>query len=304
MNLLQRAKTIGNLIVGRDLQAAKSLEVVSKAEPMRVDSTAVSSNDYRGIDASGLMPDRDFWIFGVDGSGVDSGKDVQFTYSYHKSCVKAYRKCAPLNAVINKKGQAFITGKTYIMNTKGKSKEKEATGENAAKIRALLNKPNPIQSQEDFEAQGYIFLQIFGFYLQLYIKPTGFTRNIDASHVWNIPPSMVDIEETKRLWKQTNLTGIVKKIVLKYKGEKTELSLDDVVIIRDINPSFESHVFPESHICALQDAIDNILSGMAARKVLMKRRGALGILSNDSAGPMGPEPLLPKEKEALQKDCK
>jgi hypothetical protein len=101
-----------------------------------------------------------------------AGSDF-FSYKYENygSAVAAYENCPPFSAITNRKAQAFTNGIIQVLNTQ----EKEATGVDAKKVKALLNKPNRGQSGIEFEAQGYIFQQLFGFNIIMPIKPVGFT---------------------------------------------------------------------------------------------------------------------------------
>jgi hypothetical protein len=255
--------------------------------PTGVAVDAYSSRDYRG--ANGM------WFFANDGTRH------HFTYGGHDSSLKAYQKCPPITAIINKKAQAFINGKTFILNSKGK----EATGTEAQKLRKLLDRPNPLQSWKQFEAQGYIYQQLFGFNMVLPIKPVGFEDNIDAIALWNIPPFMLDIKETNRLFYQSDVNGIISSITLDYKGTKTVLQAKDVYIMKDFTPSFDSLIIPESRICSLEMPINNIIGAYESRNVLINYRGALGVLSNDpGSGKYGALPMEPDDKEALQNDFK
>jgi phage portal protein BeeE len=248
----------------------------------------VNSNSYRGAQ------DGKDWFAEVVGSNV-----FYFQYAGHQSSLKAYVKCPPVNAIINRKAQAFINGKTWVLNTRGK----EATSAEAKRLQALLKKPNPLQSGKQFEAQGYIYQQLFGYTIILPIKPVGFSENIDATALWNIPPFMVDIEETQKLFYQSDTKGIIKQIVLNYKGTQTILKVEDVYIMKDFTPSFESLIIPESRICALELPINNIIGAYESRNVLINYRGALGILTNDpGSGQFGGLPLTETEKEGIQKD--
>lgn len=242
----------------------------------------------------------DNWFFEANGKSV-----FHFKYAGHNSSVKAYEYCPPVNAIINKKAQAYINGKTWVLNLAGKEKGKEATTADAKKLQALFEKPNPIQSWKQFEAQGYIYQQLFGYTIVLPIKPLGFKENIDASALWNIPPSMVDIEETNKLFYQSDNKGIIKQIVLNYKGVQTILNIDDIYIIKDFTPSFCSLVIPDSRIHSLELPINNIIGAYESRNVLINYRGALGILSQDPGnGNYGSIPMSEKEKENLQQDLR
>jgi Phage portal protein len=242
----------------------------------------------------------DNFVFEANGSST-----FHFRYFGHNSSVRAYEYCPPVNAIINRKAQAYINGKTWVLNTSGKAKGKEATSVEAKKLQALFKKPNPLQSWKQFEAQGYIYQQLFGFTIVLPIKPIGFKDNIDATALWNIPPSMVDIEETNKLFYQTDTKGIIKQIVLKYKGARTILNVEDIYIMKDFTPSFCSLVIPDSRIHALELPINNIIGAYESRNVLINYRGALGILSQDPGnGQFGSLPMTDGQKELLQNELR
>jgi hypothetical protein len=273
MNIHTRLKAIGNLLLGKDELALKSVY------------ESFATNNYRGDDGSG------FFFFGPDGA------EYKFKFAGRNSSLTAYRLCSPLNAIINKKAQAYINGKTWVLNSRGK----EATSDEAKKLRKLLKQPNPLQSGKQFEAQGYIYQQLFGFNVILALKPVGFRDNIDASTLWNIPPFMIDIEETEKLFYQSDTKGIIKRIILNYKGRRTEIPVEEVFIMKDIVPSFESLVIPESRVCSLEMPINNIIGAYESRNVLINYRGALGILTADKDS-MGTIPLNTTDKEELQRD--
>lgn len=259
------------------------LKTATKGLGMVVD--VVSSYGYRGQGAN----DGGMWYFG------NNGLDLHFRYGGLNSCIDAYTKCPPVTAVINKMAQAYINGKTFIQNTQGK----EANSLEAKKLKALFKRPNPLQSWKQFEAQAYIYHKLFGFTIILPIKPVGFP-NIDATALWNIPPFMVNVKETKELFYQ-NPKGIVSQIVLTYKGEKSTLNVADLLIIEDITPSFTSLIIPDSRIKSLEMPINNIIGALESRNVLINYRGALGMLSPEK-DPMGTIPLNDTDKEALQND--
>lgn len=239
----------------------------------------------------------EFWNFNGPG-----GFDFKFTYTGHHSSLTAFKKCPPLNAVIMKKAQAYVNGKTWIVNKKGKGKEKEATNPLADKIRALLKKPNFLQSQKEFEAQLYIYTQLFGFSICLPIKPVGMD-NTEATRLWNLPPSMLDIEETKKSWLLAKENkDLIKSIVINFGNEKTTIPVSDIYIFKDFTPSLDSPVFPESRVCPLEMPINNIIGAYESRNVLINYRGALGIISSDAKDSSGFIPIKEGEKLDLQND--
>lgn len=224
-----------------------------------------------------------------------------FAYAGHDSSLKAYQKCPPLTSVINRKAQAYINGKTWVMNTRGK----EATSKEADKIRKLLSKPNPLQSWKEFEAQQQVYMQLFGFSIVFPIIPIGFEKYgpIEATSLWNIPPYMLTIKETNKIFYQTDQSGIIESITLSYRNQKTTLPLKSLYIFKDITPSFQTLVFPESRVCSLEMPINNIIGAMESRNVLINYRGALGAFTQDPGnGQYTPIAMNDKEKESLQND--
>jgi hypothetical protein len=235
----------------------------------------------------------------------DSGTAHHFTYENLNSSLKAYVQCAPITAIINSKAQAYINGKTFILNTQGKAKGKEATGEIATRVRDLLKKPNPLQSWRHFEAQNYIYQQISGYCVVLPIKPVGFP-NSKAKRLWNVPPSMLNIIERPNvnLLAATSAKDFIWAVQLVWGGLVINLNLDDIFIFKDFTPSASSYVLPESRICSLKQPVNNVIGAYEARNVLINRRGALGILSNNGKDVNGTLPLDPEEKKALEEDFK
>lgn len=283
MNTRQLLTAGKELFNGNFEGAVKSLSPGYEIQPI-----PLSPGSYRGAQ------DGSQWFAEMVG-----GNFFYFTYGGHKSSLTAYESCPPVNAIINKKAQAYINGKTWVLNTRGK----ESTTAEAKKLQALFKKPNPLQSWKQFEAQGYIYQQLFGYTIILPIKPVGFKENIDATALWNIPPFMVDIEETNKLFYQSDTKGIIKQIVLNYKGTRSIIQVEDVYIMKDFTPSFCSLVLPESRIKALQLPINNIIGAYESRNVLINYRGALGILTNDpGTGQFGALPITDTDKENIQND--
>lgn len=235
---------------------------------------------------------RGFFFGGIDGT------QHFFSFRDLNSSLTAYQKCPPVTAILNRKAQAFINGKTWVLNTKGK----ESQTEEAKKLRRLFARPNPLQSWKQFEAQGYIYQQLFGYTAILPIKPIGFKSNIDATALWNIPPFLLEIKESTNLFYQTSQKGIIDEIWLSYKNQRTQLNVENVFLMKDFTPSFDSLVIPESRIRSLQLPINNIIGAYESRNVLINHRGAQGVLSNEKEDASGTISLTPKEKDDLQSD--
>lgn len=260
-------------------------------------SLDISPSDYRGVDGNtgfGTQP-MHFW----DDTTFENGR--VFRYENHLSALRAYRRCPPLAAIINRMAQAYINGKTWVMNSAGK----EATSPDAKKLRKLFTQPNPLQSWKQFEAQQQIYLDLFGFVLLLPIIPVGFEQYgpIEATSMWNIPPNMLNIEETNKLFYQTDVKGIIKSIKLNYKGNNTFLDINNLYIFKDFIPSADTLVFPESRICSLEMPISNIVGSYESRGILINNRGALGAFTQEpNRGQYVNAIVTPEMKANLQRD--
>lgn len=259
----------------------------------------IDASQYRGSLASITtgLPTNEAWFFAPD------NRDYLFTWGAKDAGGKAYMGCPPLAAVLNRKTQAYLNGKTYIENTNTGKVVKTGA---AARYMKLLSRPNPLQTWKQFEAQQYLYTQMYGWCICLPIMPAGFEK-ADISYagsLWNIPPFMVDVKESTKLFYQTNLKGVIESITLNYKGEKTILDLDRIFIFRDFIPAFErSVIFPGSRLAPLSVVINNIMASYNARNELINYAGSQGILSppTDQSGPV---PVKKDDRAQLQADFK
>ncbi len=283
MNIKQRLSIAGNqLVKGNFANAFKSAISSSQASVL----ASITTSSYRGIaNSSGKQ-----WWFG-------GGVDFYFSFNCNQDAVDAYTKCSPLFSIINKKAQAHINGKVLICDKYGK----EVDSEKVKKIKELMAQPNPLQNQQQFEAQQYIYCQLFGYCPVLQMKPIGFDKPEHTYQMWNIPASMLDIEEVFGLF-YNHIDKPFKSIRLTYGGEETELALEDIFFIKDFSPSFSTMFVPESRIKPLSMEVNNIIGAYESRNVLINYRGALGILSNDAKDINGNLPLKKGEKDEIQED--
>lgn len=251
-----------------------------------------SSQDY-GLTTG--LPTSEPFFFGPD------GLDYKFRWHGKNPPMDAYMRCSPLAAILNRKTQAYLNGRTYFEN----SQETEVKTGAAGRYLKLLSKPNALQSWKQFEAQQYLYLQMYGWCICLPVYPVGFKGDDPsyASALWNIPPYMVLIEETDKLWYQTNLSGIIAKITLDYKGVKQVLDADNIYIFRDYIPNSTSQVIPSSRLQPLAMNINNIIAAYESRNELINYAGSQGILSppTDQSGPV---PVKSTDRTQLQADFK
>lgn len=291
---MAKESVLKKLMHGIGLGAKSAADSFQYVQPL---SGPFSAADYRG----GLDSASDVFFFGGD------GRDYKFVWGGENPNQDAYLRCPPLAAVLNRKAQAYLNGITTFYNTQGKEIDKPTANSPAGQFKKLLANPNPLQTWKQFEAQQYLYIQLYGWCICMPTFPTGFSRAkngmLFANHLWNIPPFMVDVKETTKLFYQTDLTGILESVTLKYKGIKTLLNIEDIYIFRDYVPGFKSMVFPGSRLVPLTMNINNIIAAYESRNELINYAGSQGILSppTDQSGPV---PVKKTDREQLQADFK
>lgn len=228
------------------------------------------------------------------------GEDYFFELQCERDYLKAFNLCPPLKAIIGKRAKAFNSGEIKVVRP---GELKKATGAVANSIRSLLNKPNPLQTQNQFFAQQNHYIDIFGYCPVLKVRPSGMEDEISA--IWNIPPWLFDIEYTRKLWQQSTIDEIYSAYFIEWNGLRTPIPKKDLMFIFDdgIGTECDTNLtIPDSRLVSLEYPVSNIIAAYKSRNTLITKRGAIGILSNESEDDSGSVPLRAGEKEVLQRD--
>lgn len=211
----------------------------------------------------------------------------------------AYDYCPPLNAIINRKAEAFLNGKWWLLDKDGK----EVTNAKAKAIKDLLDNPNPLQTWEQFMAQAYVYGQIYEEVFVFGLTPIGFTGPENIKAMWIIPNWLMEVKLTGKHFMQTDINEIIEGYYITgSNGVRTKIDMVNILHIRGNNQNVEEPIRGQSRIKALQDPISNIVAAYEARNVLITRRGAIGILSNTSKDVVGAMPVSKDDKADLQRD--
>ena len=172
-------------------------------------------------------------------------------------------------------------------------------------LTSILKHPNPLQTWNEFAAQAKLYEQVFG---EVYIFPVtsiGFKAS-EATTVWVIPNWIITEKVTGKLFNQTEANKIITGYTISFNGFQTDIPQDQILMIRDVSMYVTQRsdllLHGMSRLFALAAPVSNIIAAYEARNVLITRKGALGILSNDGRDVGGTIPLRPKEKKDLQDD--
>jgi hypothetical protein len=208
--------------------------------------------------------------------------------------------CVPeLNAIINLKARCRSNGTLKIVNKSGKEIQSH-------KYNSLLKNPNWFQSQKEFIMQTTLFHEIYGNEYVYSLFPLGFDPTDRTKALFTLPPNLVECEyqETAPFFTFSEKPKGV-KYILDNDGRKTELDSrsithlnDNRVSIKKINDKYL--LKGESKMLALKVAINNIRMAYESRGVIIRYRGAQGIVSPDGKDVSGPIMLSQDDKDAVQ----
>jgi hypothetical protein len=135
----------------------------------------------------------------------------------------AYDFCYPVSSVCDRLAEYDLTGKWEILRSQGKGKNNYATNEWARNLNKRFEKPNPLQSWEQFRGQQIVYKMVFGFCPVMPIVPFGFTPD-NCTAIINIPPWLFDVVPVPNASiLSSNLNEIIKHYTLSLPGKIIEL---------------------------------------------------------------------------------
>lgn len=223
-------------------------------------------------------------LFGGDGVGAF------FSFDGIASCLQAYERCAPLQAVCNKRALAFTNAEISIKNSMGKP----STSSQSKRLLKLLKNPNPLQTTAAFLGQILTYVDLVGYAVVVPMRPVGFEMN-EAENMWVVPPTLTSLRNSSGNMLNFQTGGIDAVLV-----GNVWVKPEDVMIITSINPSVNHMIIPGQKIKSLELPINNIIGAYESESTLIYHRGPSTIISSEIAPGAGiPVPLLKEEKEAI-----
>jgi len=207
--------------------------------------------------------------------------------------------CVPeVNAAINLKARAHSNGIYKCVDKDGNDKETE--------ISPVLRSPNWFQAQKEWIRQSVLFHEIYGNEFMYLFFPVGMAKKI--TRIFTLPPNLVTVEYNEKIpfffYKDAPESV---KYILKYENnQQKEIDSDQIIHLNDNRVTIKSAsdkeiLTGESKLKPLTPIINNIKMAYESRGVILKHRGALGILGNAGRDGTGsPLPLAPGERERLQ----
>lgn len=256
------------------------------------------TNWYRGIRQVGGE-----WFYPINGNAY-TFKGLEYLDSYND--------IPELNAIINLKANSFSNGKIKAYKP---SKTGELTDISYSDpVISILKKPNFFQAEKEFLKQTKSFHEIFGNEYLYILAGTG-TRKLSSfistvKALSSLPPNLVDCDYTQSIpWFEQPRDQMPDGIKYTYSlgNNKTQPLDNDFLIHLNDNratikdPQKKDFLVGESKMKALTPAINNMRMAYETRGVILANRGALGILSNDSADAAGQIPMTGEERNEVYK---
>jgi len=194
-----------------------------------------------------------------------------------------------VHAVVNLKSSLLASGawKHYKRDANGDKQLVEGSD-----FVNFLENPNPLMNGNDYN---YLLDQsksIHGKSFEYILK--GFSSQQIPTALNILPPNKVTIETTGKWYKQTKIEDIISR----YRYETDYIQTDEMIYRRIANSN--NPIDGESPLKSLFMPISNIREAYKFRNVIMSKRGALGMLTNQSSNSIGAIPLKDIERKRIE----
>ena len=204
----------------------------------------------------------------------------------------AFIQCAPLSGIILRKCTALAAGKLWYLD----EEDNQVLTAQTKKLKALLKKPNPLQTWSIFLQQAYAFYQIFGEVFIYALMPEGMETKDRIKALYIIPNLNIRPNFTGVYLNQFTYDQIIKDYTLS-NGET--LKNNEILHIRSIVPNMTGYAIQsQSVLASLQDPINNIIAAYKKRNIIID--WPVGIMSNEAKDMSGLIPIDAKEKKSLE----
>jgi len=203
---------------------------------------------------------------------------------------KLYDTIPQLKTVVDKDCSMFSNAELWHVNKEGERlKDSE--------VEQLLMKPNVTQTMQEFLFQ---YKQQFNLYGNQFIfknKPSTLSK-LPAS-LMNVSAFGMKPQLTGKLFRQVELSGIISHYEYDLNSLRERFEVDEIMWTKRTDP--DNPIVGCSIIEALKYPLSNTKAAYEYRNVIMTKKGAIGILSNESKDSMGAATIKKEDKEKLEK---
>lgn len=204
----------------------------------------------------------------------------------------AYEMIPQLKAVVDRKASMFSNMELIL---KDKKTDKIIDDPDFNK---LIKNPNCMMSGNKFIKQFKQQEQIYGNQFMYKNKPSKLSKYPVA--LWNISPAIIQPVQTGKIWDQIEMNQIISKYQGIYQGIYKDFATDDILYSR-LN-DIDDPIAGKSPVYALKFPLTNTKLAYEYRNIIMGKRGAVGMLTNETKDGSGSVPLTPEEKRKIHDD--
>ena len=210
--------------------------------------------------------------------------------------VRAFQEIPEVNAVLNRDADMFSNMRLSVVDEDGNELEND--------LSELLKNPNWFQAQKEFLRQTRLFHLVYGNEYMYTLRGSSISP---VRALFTLPPNLVDVT-----YNQTTPFFLEQeKPEIKYtfqvaSGKAFPLTTEDIIHLNENRVKIGSlqevdFLKGVTKLVSLSAPINNIRAAYESRGVILRTRGALGILTNSGADGMGASTSIdPKEKDRLQ----
>jgi phage portal protein BeeE len=218
---------------------------------------------------------------------------AQFLSPDNWDAYNVYLTTPQLYAVIQRRGYLLASGQWKHYKTVG---GKPTLIENSPFVN-LLENPNIFMNGNDLIRQWNENKCIYGNNYEFVNRSASMLM---PQQLTNLPPAQIEINTTGKIYRQKDMSEVIKNYKLD-RGDTSEIfetnEINHTRVVNGKNP-----IKGESPMIPIYMPISNIRASYEFRNVIMNKKGALGILSNNSKDSQGAIPLSPQERERLEKE--
>lgn len=212
----------------------------------------------------------------------------------------AYKFCPPVASVIDRLAECDVNGKVEFINSKGNF----ATGNKVKALKKLFNrKPNKKQTWTEFRGEQKVYNSIYGHCAVWKFTASGFENDGVPTYLINLDPLITE----PYLDYDAGITGSQIKFWRTYwNGKSYDIPNEEIILLKDgfLPKHLDPFGLPISKIEGLDYVISNVCAALETDNVMLKKRGALGVFSQDAKpdNVSGYVPMTKKERELLQEE--
>jgi HK97 family phage portal protein len=200
--------------------------------------------------------------------------------SYYSELYQYYLSVPELNTVINLRARAFSSAKVV------------ATKPSDERYLQLFQNPNWYQTSAEFMRTAHIQRLIYGNEFIYLLRPFGVTNGSSVYALYVLPSQSVRVKQDSREYYLLNQPTVTYTI-----GTR---QLERENVLHFVENRTPEQLTGESPVVQLRCVLDNIARAYESRGVIIKSRGALGILYNNAKDAAGMLDFTEEEQKRIQ----